>query len=278
MQSKLVSGAQLTIPKSAVLWTGTRSVVYVKVPDINIPSFQFREVELGEGLGDAYHLISGLEVGEEIVTNGSFTIDAAAQLNNQASMMNRNVMIKGADHTQHMPDYTETTPIEFKQQLGKISDAYLVLKDAFVATESEQASIASVQVLEDLSTVDMALVKGEAHLYWMEQQRAMHAHSKKISELDDVQEQRKQFDFLSQALIRTIKVFGMLDDTLYVEHCPMAMDGKGADWLSRETEIRNPYYGDEMLTCGLVKDTITEDFQNPPMTQTPNPVQNFHKH
>jgi len=98
----------------------------------------------------------------------------------------------------------------------------------------------------------MALVKGEAHLYWMEQQRAMYAHSKKISELGDVQEQRKQFDFLSQTLIRTIKVFGMLDDTLYVEHCPMAMDGKGADWLSRETAIRNPYYGDDMLTCGLV--------------------------
>jgi Cu(I)/Ag(I) efflux system membrane fusion protein len=85
---------KLTVPKSAVLWTGKRSVVYVKVPDMEIPSFKYKEIEIGESMGDAYQILSGLEAGEEVVTYGSFTIDAAAQLNNQVSMMNKNVKVK----------------------------------------------------------------------------------------------------------------------------------------------------------------------------------------
>ena len=94
LQSKSSATTLLSIPKSAVLWTGKRSVVYVKVPDLTVPSFQFREVKIGEAQGDSYQVLDGLELGEEIVTYGSFTIDAAAQLNNQASMMNRNVKSK----------------------------------------------------------------------------------------------------------------------------------------------------------------------------------------
>ena len=88
LQKKSGSSSQLTVPKSAVMWTGQRSVVYIKVPDANVPSFEFREIEIGEALGNNYQIVSGLEAGEEVVTYGSFTIDAAAQLNNQTSMMN----------------------------------------------------------------------------------------------------------------------------------------------------------------------------------------------
>ncbi len=279
LTNKTVSKSQLTVPKSAVLWTGTRSVVYVKLPDTTIPSYQFREVELGDGLGGAYQLIAGLEAGEEVVTYGSFTIDAAAQLNNQASMMNKNVMLKETGDSEQLPDFTESTPIEFKQQLDKVSDAYLLLKDALVATDKEHATVAANQILEALSAVEMALLEGDAHLYWMEQLDAMQAHSKKISELDEVKEQRKQFDFLSQLLIKSIKVFGVPENTLYVEHCPMAFDNKGADWLSKENEIRNPYFGDKMLKCGVVKDTITKDFKNPPMeTIAKAPKMSGHNH
>lgn len=78
----------IVIPKSAVLWTGKRSIVYVKQPNTESPAFMLREVELGPSLGDAYVVISGLNDGEEIVTNGAFTIDASAQLEGKRSMMN----------------------------------------------------------------------------------------------------------------------------------------------------------------------------------------------
>jgi Cu(I)/Ag(I) efflux system membrane fusion protein len=76
------------IPESAVLWTGKRSVVYVKQPGSNEPVFKIREVELGPMLGDSYVITSGLSEGEEIVTNGTFSVDAAAQLEGKPSMMN----------------------------------------------------------------------------------------------------------------------------------------------------------------------------------------------
>ncbi|MDR0814993.1 MAG: efflux RND transporter periplasmic adaptor subunit [Bacteroidales bacterium] len=78
----------VVIPKTAVLWTGKRSIVYVKEQDSEMPAFALREIELGAYLGDACIVLSGIDAGEEIVVNGAFTIDAAAQLEGKASMMN----------------------------------------------------------------------------------------------------------------------------------------------------------------------------------------------
>ncbi len=78
----------IIIPHSAVLWTGKRSIVYVKQQDTEEPVFKLREIELGPDLGESYIIISGLSEGEEIVTSGAFSVDAAAQLEGKPSMMN----------------------------------------------------------------------------------------------------------------------------------------------------------------------------------------------
>lgn len=80
---------KLVIPSSAVLWTGKRSVVYVKTSSENGYDFVLREVELGPKVGDNYVILSGLEEAEEVVTNGAFSVDAAAQLAGKPSMMNQ---------------------------------------------------------------------------------------------------------------------------------------------------------------------------------------------
>jgi Cu(I)/Ag(I) efflux system membrane fusion protein len=77
----------IVVPRSAILWTGRRSIVYVRQPNTKIPTFALRQVELGESLGDAYIILSGLREGEEIATNGTFVIDASAQLEGKRSMM-----------------------------------------------------------------------------------------------------------------------------------------------------------------------------------------------
>lgn len=79
---------QIVVPQSAVLWTGKRSVVYVKQPDVDVPSFLLREIDLGPSLGGSYIVLNGLQEGEEIVTNGVFSVDASAQLEGKRSMMN----------------------------------------------------------------------------------------------------------------------------------------------------------------------------------------------
>jgi Cu(I)/Ag(I) efflux system membrane fusion protein len=82
------AGDAIVIPKTAVLWTGKRSIVYVKQANSEMPAFRLREIELGPSLEDAYIVLSGLHEGEEIVTNGAFSLDAAAQLEGKPSMMN----------------------------------------------------------------------------------------------------------------------------------------------------------------------------------------------
>lgn len=79
----------IVVPKSAVLWTGKRSVVYVKDEGYEQPTFMLREVTLGPSLPDSYIIIDGLAEGEEIVTNGAFAVDASAQLAGKRSMMNK---------------------------------------------------------------------------------------------------------------------------------------------------------------------------------------------
>jgi len=78
--------SNLVIPSTAVLWTGKRSIVYVKQSD---GSFKMREIDLGPMLGNSYVVLDGLKDGEEIVTEGSFSVDAASQLEGKASMMNQ---------------------------------------------------------------------------------------------------------------------------------------------------------------------------------------------
>jgi Cu(I)/Ag(I) efflux system membrane fusion protein len=78
----------LIIPKSAVLWTGVRSVVYVKATDTDEHIFEAREVEIGQVTDSGYPIISGLKLGEEIAVSGAFSIDAAAQIAGKPNMMN----------------------------------------------------------------------------------------------------------------------------------------------------------------------------------------------
>lgn len=102
---------QIVIPKSAVLWTGKRSIVYVKQPDTETPAYLLREVELGPSLGEAYLVLSGIEDGDEIVTNGTFTIDASAQLSGKRSMMNDEAGRAVTGHEGHsMPGSDSHTP------------------------------------------------------------------------------------------------------------------------------------------------------------------------
>ena len=81
----------IIIPRSAVLWTGKRSIVYVKQKGTDEPVFKIREIGLGPMLGNSYVILDGLNEGEEIITQGAFSVDAAAQLEGKPSMMNQKV-------------------------------------------------------------------------------------------------------------------------------------------------------------------------------------------
>lgn len=266
----------LTVPKSAVLWTGQRSVVYVKVPNADLPSYEYREVILGESLGDDYQVIDGLEAGDEIVTHGAFVIDASAQLNNQSSMIN-GLMTK--EDTVDLPDYTSETPDQFKLQLQKLTSIYIDLKDAFVATDPQKVKTIAPNLLAGLDNVNMKLVKGEAHAYWMEQMKIIKDNAQMTKATNDIKKQREYFVDLSAAIVNSNKVFGVKSATYYEQYCPMANSKEGAYWLSTEAGIRNPYFGDKMMTCGEVKNKIDDNFKNKSSDKSdPSPNSGGHNH
>ncbi|WPP50183.1 efflux RND transporter periplasmic adaptor subunit [Catalinimonas niigatensis] len=250
----------LLIPKSAVMWTGKRSVVYVKVQQTNVPTYEMREVSLGASLSDAYLVEEGLSSGEEVVTNGTFTVDAAAQLNNKASMMNRNIQVKSAEKDPgelklDAPDFITATPDAFRTQLQRMLEEYLEMKDAFVNSEEDGVQQKANNILASLESIDMGLLPHEPHKYWMERLEEIKASAEAIAETENIDTQRKHFKILSKSVIQAARAFGTAEK-LYVQYCPMADNDEGANWLSLSEEIRNPYYGDMMLTCGNVENII----------------------
>ena len=106
------SQKNIMVPKSAVLWTGKTSVVYLKKQGTEKATFEFRQITIGDGVGDNFEVLSGLQNGDEVVTKGSYTIDAAAQLEGKTSMMNQNTEpmknMSGHDHSA-MSSHTSST-------------------------------------------------------------------------------------------------------------------------------------------------------------------------
>lgn len=265
----------VVVPASAVMWTGERSVVYVKT-NPNEPVFEMREVALGNTNGDTYTIISGLENGDQIVTNGTFTVDAAAQLQGKKSMMNAEGGKTMTGHEGHlgMQEGSKMEPStstgtdhskmkkrievsnEFQSQLSKVLEVYIGVKDALVSDDGPAAQKKAKQLEESLTKVDMKLLKDkEAHNHWMTIQKELKASSSSMANTSDIKKQRDHFKHLSAHMISSVQLFG-INQKVYNNYCPMADSNKGANWLSLEKEIRNPYYGEAMMACGEVKATL----------------------
>ncbi|MEK6480431.1 efflux RND transporter periplasmic adaptor subunit [Catalinimonas sp. 4WD22] len=257
------------VPKTAVMWTGKRSVVYVKNTTGSGVSFMMRDVTLGPGLGDSFIVESGLEEGEEIAVNGTFSIDAAAQLAGKPSMMNPEggPAMTGHNHGgMEMPTSSgqvkkkETKPVSISQKakeaLRPLYTEYLKFKEALTADEFDQAQKAASDLKTTLDKVNMSAFTGESHDAWMSYSSDLKNALQHVQHLKTIEELRTTFQQVSEGMIDLTKAFNPLDQTLYVQFCPMADDNKGANWLSTEEEISNPYFGASMLTCGEVKSTI----------------------
>lgn len=260
----------LVIPKSAVMWTGERSVVYVKSSSAQGVNFIMREVVLGPELGEGFIVKEGLDPGEEIAVSGTFSIDAAAQLAGKPSMMNPeggpamtghnhgsmgNAPAGSEDgHSAHKQDITIGT--KAKKALKPVIDAYLEMKDALVNDNASKAQANAKKLKQELGKINMALFTGEAHNVWMKHSSALESAAGKASATEDIKKVREHFIEISSQLKMLTKTFKPYDQTLYVQFCPMADNNKGADWLSLESEIKNPYFGEAMLGCGEVEDSI----------------------
>jgi Protein of unknown function (DUF3347) len=164
------------------------------------------------------------------------------------------------DHTGHNHGAAETKPVEVKptqsvNQQQAIYDNYFAVKDALVKTDATTTATKATALLASLNAIDMGKMKMDDHMAFMKVEKALKADATTISTSKDVAAQRDAFSNLSNNMIAFIKVTKAAE-AVYVQHCPMANDGKGADWLSKENAVKNPYYGNMMLTCGKTVETI----------------------
>ena len=235
------SSAEVMVPRTAVLWSGKRSIVYVKVPNAALPEFVMREVTLGNRLGENYQITAGLQVGEEIVSYGAFALDASAQLSGKPSLLNRN-------STQQVE-----VSAAFSQEIAAVVAAYFQVKNSLV---KDQIPTAATQLLaQALAKVSSAAGTGKEKAKWEKIKAELSQATAKIKGAKDIGEARTQFSNLSASIIQLAETYPLSQQVVYKDYCPMAFDNKGGYWLSETEDIRNPYFGASMLSCGEVKQT-----------------------
>ncbi|MEQ9217963.1 MAG: DUF3347 domain-containing protein [Cyclobacteriaceae bacterium] len=146
---------------------------------------------------------------------------------------------------------------DFQNQLTDVYNASLKLANSFIAGEVEGISSSSQQVKAELGEVDMSLLKSsEAHMEWMMNLKVMNTALDKMTGSKDTKDQKAAYDSFNQSLFKSIKAFGITEGSVFYQYCPMALDSQGAYWLSNTEEIRNPYFGGNMLSCGSTKETV----------------------
>ncbi len=160
-----------------------------------------------------------------------------------------------ANHNHNEMTATNTTNTQNAPQLKAVLDNYFSVKDALVKTDANTSSAKATDMVKALKAVEMAKLSTEEHTVWMKVMKDLTANAEKIAASKDVAKQRETFVLLSNNMYELAKV-SKQETPVYYQHCPMYNNGKGANWLSKEEAVKNPYYGSQMLTCGSVQETL----------------------
>ncbi len=254
------SEAQLLIPASAPLLTGRRAVVYVEVAGDQGVVFEGREVELGGKSGEYYIVKSGLAEGEMVVVNGAFKLDSELQIQAKPSLMSD-------DNSKHLNSETSDKPqaasgrVEISaaahQALEPLFNAYFELQMGLALDDLQRAKVAAGAVADAQAAVALSLFTGEGHMLWMKYTEVIGKEARRLSNAESFEQARDAFFYLSDAMIELHESFGHAEGrNYYLTYCPMARDNKGAFWLQTVDTVWNSFYGDAMLRCGEIRDTL----------------------
>lgn len=130
------------------------------------------------------------------------------------------------------------------EKTGAAYEHYVHLKDALVTSKSDEAKKAASELQKSLTSLSNA--------------KSATASASKIAATTDLEDQRKEFSTLSNEMATLVKASKLSMGSIFLDYCPMANNNEGAYWLSNQKQIRNPYFGDKMLKCGSVKETIQQ--------------------
>lgn len=267
IKSKIDDKEKIIVPKSAVMWTGERSIVYVKQNSKTKVSFLLREVQLGLAMEEGYIINHGLREMDEIVTNGAFSVDAAAQLAGKPSMMNPNGGLSSQMHNHGTKSQSKSPPIsghhkpekkDWDLSIKLLFSEYFSLKNALVLSDLNEAKVKSSALGKSIYKIENNAFQTVSDNYSLWNKEVLQNTLKEMGGANNLKGIRSGFQIVSELFIQLLEVEGSIGDTAYIQFCPMANNNKGANWISQKSEIRNPYYGENMLTCGEVIKQINQ--------------------
>ena len=193
----------LLVPRSAVMWTGKRSIVFVDVSQGDIPAFEAREVLLGSRAGNDYVIESGLEPGERVVTNVTFKVDAAAQLSDKLIMMNRE---PGTGNNQGAHNHSDMERNDFGMNDSEIEQTE-VNSDLQMQGDLEVLIPEYLKLREALSSDDFESAQEQISSFTKD-------------DFSDIEELRAEFKSISEMLIMRVEQEGY-EGKLFKQYCHM---------------------------------------------------------
>ncbi|WP_407482208.1 DUF3347 domain-containing protein [Elizabethkingia meningoseptica] len=147
------------------------------------------------------------------------------------------------------------TSTESKSTFNNVYNAYFQLKDALAKDDGNAAQSAGKELEKAINNLEKSNMNAAQSKTWQQYQKKLAFDAEHIGSIDENKHQREHFVSLSKNLYEVMKTFTP-DKTVYYQNCPMYNHGKGANWLSLEEKINNPYYGKEMPDCGKTIETL----------------------
>jgi len=145
--------------------------------------------------------------------------------------------------------FTNVDPAVSSYMKSLVQD-YLAIKNALTDSKKSRAASAAGKMVDAMKGFDKSLLTADQKKIYDDIEDDLKEHAEHISK-SELEHQRDHFSMMSTDMYDMVKTFGA-GMTLYHDHCPMYKDG--SMWLSETKEIRNPYYGDKMMTCGSVEE------------------------
>jgi membrane fusion protein, copper/silver efflux system len=248
----------LTVPREAVIDTGRRQLVFVALGD---GRFAPRDVRLGlPGQDGAIEIQSGIQPGESVVTSGQFLLDSESRLKEAVAKHLSGGLPGHAAHAQK-PDATrkeQAAPAVAGERIA-VPHADDILREYLAIAKKLGARQEADTPLDVAKLVETSAMAAEHANDAAKPLAKAFADAAAAMKGKSIIEQRAAFVAVSDAVIdiaRKARLSDAANPTLYVMHCPMAFDDKGAHWLQDEAQLANPYYATQMKRCGEVVEQI----------------------
>ncbi|HUH19187.1 DUF3347 domain-containing protein [Albibacterium sp.] len=161
------------------------------------------------------------------------------------------VAVNDADHKAITPLFSDLSP-EVSSSIKQIVDYYINVSAALGNDDNKEAASSGMALSEIINHIDKSAFNEEQRSLYAKNENALKEHATVIaSNANNIEVQRDSFKKMSEQVYALVSAFGG-GRKLYKAHCPMV----DANWLTEKNEVRNPYYGESMLTCGSIDELV----------------------